>query len=154
MKRLHVHVHVEELEKAIPFYAGLFGAEPTVKRVDYAKWRLDEPAVNFAISLNKGARGISHLGIEAGDEGELADIRGGFAATSSQILNEEGVSCCYAKGNKSWIQDPAGIPWEAFHTIGEADQLKPDSPPELPGSVIAESTSASLNPGSRITCCP
>ena len=153
MKRFHVHVQVEELDKAVPFYAGLFGIEPTVKRDDYAKWRLDEPAVNFAISVAKGARGISHLGIEADDEGELENIRGGFTATGSELMNEEGVSCCYAKGNKSWIQDPAGIPWEAFHTIGEADQLAPDLPPAVPAGIIAESTSESLNPGVRSACC-
>lgn len=162
IKRLHVHVHVEEIEKAIPFYAGLFGAPPTVQRQDYAKWRLDEPALNFAISLAAGergerdakaVRGISHLGIEADDERELADIRGGFAATGSQVLNEEGISCCYAKGNKSWIQDPAGIPWEAFHSIGEAAHLKPDFPPALPAEVISGSTSESLNPGTRSARC-
>ena len=159
MKRLHVHVRVEEIEKAIPFYAGLFGTPPTVQRQDYAKWRLDEPALNFAISLAggergaKGVRGISHLGIEADDESELADIRGGFAATGSQVLNEEGISCCYAKGNKSWIQDPAGIPWEAFHSFGETTHLKPDFPPALPAEATSESTSKSLNPGTRSSCC-
>ncbi len=153
MKRLHVHVHVEEIDEAIPFYAGLFGAPPTVQRQDYAKWRLDEPALNFAISLNKNAKGVSHLGIEADDEEELSHIRGGFAATGSQVLNEEGVSCCYAKGNKSWIQDPAGIPWEAFHSFGEAAHLEQDMPPVLPAEVVAESTSESLNPGARSSCC-
>lgn len=153
MKRLHVHVHVEELEAAIPFYEGLFGVAPSVKRDDYAKWRLQEPAVNFAISLNKGAKGISHLGIEADDENEFAEIRIGFGATGGQILNEEGVTCCYAKGNKSWVQDPAGIPWEAFHTIGEGAQLQSDFSADLPPEVIAESTSESLKKKSGFTCC-
>lgn len=153
MKRLHVHVHVEEIETAIPFYIGLFGAEPSVRQDDYAKWRLDDPAVNFAISLNAAAKGISHLGIEAGDENELADIRGGFAATGSQILDEEGVSCCYAKGNKSWVQDPAGIPWEAFHTFDKAAQLASDFTPDLPPEVIEETTSKSLKPDNGEICC-
>lgn len=158
MKRLHVHVHVTELEKAVAFYAGLFGVEPSVKRDDYAKWSLEEPAVNFAISVVDGAngvsrRGISHLGIEAGDEGALGDIRDRFQATGGAMLNEEGVTCCYARGNKSWIQDPAGIPWEAFHTIGTGEQLASDFELALPPEVIAETTSESLKPGGGEICC-
>jgi len=119
MKRFHVHVGVEDLERSILFYSGLFGAEPTVRKPDYAKWMIDEPRVNFAISQRgSGSVGVNHLGLQAESDDELAGLRDRFAsADASSIVDEPGVHCCYAKGDKHWVTDPQGIAWEAFHTL-------------------------------------
>jgi lactoylglutathione lyase len=119
MKRFHVHVGVDDLERSIAFYSGLFGAAPTVRKEDYAKWMLDEPRVNFAISRHgDGNVGINHLGLQAETADELAAIRARFeAADAASIVDEPGVQCCYAKGDKHWLTDPQGIAWEAFHTL-------------------------------------
>jgi len=119
MKRFHVHLGVEDLERSILFYSGLFGAEPTVRKPDYAKWMIDEPRVNFAISQRgSGNVGINHLGLQAESDDELAGLRDRFeSADASSIVDEPGVHCCYAKGDKHWVTDPQGIAWEAFHTL-------------------------------------
>ena len=121
MKRLHVHVGVADLDRSIAFYSTLFGAEPTVAKPDYAKWMLDDPRVNFAISAGRHeARGIAHLGIQAEDSAELIEVYGRLKAADRPVLEEGRTTCCYAKSEKSWIADPDGIPWEAFFTDGEA----------------------------------
>lgn len=121
MKRLHVHVGVRDLDQSICFYSTLFGSEPTVTKSDYAKWMLDDPRVNFAISSgDHAAKGIEHLGIQAEDHGELAQVYGRLKQAGRPVLEEGATTCCYAKSEKSWISDPDGIVWEAFHTHGEA----------------------------------
>ena len=121
MKRLHVHVGVADLDRSIRFYSTLFGSAPSVTKADYAKWMLDDPRVNFAISAGRHeARGIEHLGIQAEDEGELAEVYGRLKAADRPVLEEGRTICCYARSEKSWIADPDGILWEAFHTDGEA----------------------------------
>ena len=121
MKRLHVHVGVENLEQSILFYSTLFAAEPTVAKADYAKWMLDDPRVNFAISAGKhAAKGIEHLGIQVESAEELTEVYGRLEAADRPVLAEGATTCCYAKSEKSWISDPQGVVWEAFHTTGEA----------------------------------
>ena len=121
MKRLHVHVSVGDLGRSIGFYSTLFGAEPSVVKGDYAKWMLEDPRVNFAISSGEGrARGIEHLGIQAENEEELAQVYTRLAAADRPVLEEGATTCCYAKSQKSWISDPDGLVWEAFHTTGES----------------------------------
>ncbi len=121
MKRLHVHVSVSDLTQSIGFYSTLFGAEPSVVKSDYAKWMLDDPRVNFAISAGQhAARGIEHLGIQVEDAGELAQVYGRLKAADRPVLDEGATTCCYAKSEKSWIADPDGVVWEAFLTNGEA----------------------------------
>ena len=121
MKRLHVHVGVADLDQSIRFYSTLFAAEPTVLKDDYAKWMLDDPRVNFAISAGKHERqGIEHLGIQVETAGELADVYGRLKAADRPVLEEGQTTCCYAKSEKSWISDPDGVVWEAFLTNGEA----------------------------------
>jgi len=121
MKRLHVHVGVDGLDRSIRFYSTLFAAEPTVVKTDYAKWMLDDPRVNFAISAgNHAARGIEHLGIQAESAEELSEVYGRLKAADRPVLEEGATTCCYAKSEKSWIADPQGIVWEAFFTNGEA----------------------------------
>lgn len=121
MNRFHVHVRVENLEKAIGFYSTLFGTEPTTLKADYAKWMLDDPRVNFAISVRgAGAEGIDHLGIQVESDGELRQLSRRLKAAGEKTLDEEAVTCCYAKGNKSWINDPAGVRWETFFTFRDS----------------------------------
>ena len=121
MKRLHVHVGVSDLDQSIQFYSTLFGAEPTVTKDDYAKWMLDDPRVNFAISAGQhAAKGIEHLGIQVENADELAEVYGRLKAADRPVLEEGATTCCYAKSEKSWIADPDGVVWEAFFTNGEA----------------------------------
>jgi catechol 2,3-dioxygenase-like lactoylglutathione lyase family enzyme len=121
MKRLHVHVGVADLDQSIRFYATLFAAEPTVVKDDYAKWMLDDPRVNFAISAGQhAAKGIEHLGIQAENTDELGEVFGRLKAAERPVLEEGATTCCYAKSEKSWISDPDGVVWEAFFTNGEA----------------------------------
>ena len=121
MKRLHLHVSVPDLSQSIQFYETLFGAKPTVVKDDYAKWMLDDPRVNFAISSGNHARkGIEHLGIQVESVDELTEVYGRLKAADRPVLDEGAATCCYAKSEKSWIADPDGVVWEAFHTHGEA----------------------------------
>lgn len=128
MKRLHVHVGVADLDRSIAFYSTLFAAEPTVIKPDYAKWMIEDPRVNFAISSGRrSAVGIEHLGIQVEDEAELADVYGRLQSADRPVLEEGATTCCYAKSEKSWIADPDGTLWEAFLTHGETT-IYGDSP--------------------------
>ncbi|HEY8243410.1 MAG: ArsI/CadI family heavy metal resistance metalloenzyme [Vicinamibacteria bacterium] len=119
MKRFHVHLSVPDLAASIRFYSGMFGMPPTVEKSDYAKWMLDEPRVNFAISHRGAREGLNHLGLQADSADELADIRGRFeAAERGAVTDELDAHCCYAISDKHWVRDPQGIAWEAFHSLG------------------------------------
>ena len=119
MKRMHVHVGVADLDSSIRFYSTLFGADPSVTKHDYAKWMLDDPRVNFAISAGHHAgQGIEHLGIQVESGGELAEVYGRLKAADRPVLEEGATTCCYAKSMKHWVTDPQGIAWEQFHTLG------------------------------------
>ena len=121
MKRMHVHVGVSDLDQSIRFYSTLFAAEPAVVKEDYAKWMLDDPRVNFAISEGNHARqGVEHLGIQVESNAELGEVYGRLKAADRPVLEEGQTICCYAKSEKSWIADPDGVVWEAFFTNGEA----------------------------------
>jgi len=120
MKRLHVHVSVNDLDKSVRFYRELFAAEPTVVKPDYAKWMLEDPRVNFAISQRGGVTGVRHLGIQVDDRGELDEVYGRLQRADGPVLAEGATTCCYAKSEKSWIEDPQGIEWETFLTSGES----------------------------------
>lgn len=121
MKRFHVHVGVENLPQAIGFYSTLFATRPAVVKPDYAKWMLEDPRVNFAISArNSGQAGLDHLGIQVEEGGELAAVYGRLEQAEGSVLDEGATTCCYAKSEKSWIVDPSGIAWETFLTHGES----------------------------------
>lgn len=120
MKRLHVHVGVEDVAASIRFYNTLFAAEPTVTKSDYAKWMLEDPRVNFAISQRGSEAGIRHLGIQVADRAELADMFSRLKRAEAPVREEGATACCYAKSEKSWIEDPQGIQWETFLTTGES----------------------------------
>ena len=120
MKRFHVHVSVEDLAQSVRFYSALFSAEPSVLKDDYAKWMLEDPRVNFAISTGSGEAGISHLGIQAEDEDELAEVYDRLSRAERPVVEEKDTTCCYARSDKQWVADPQGVPWETFFTYGEA----------------------------------
>jgi catechol 2,3-dioxygenase-like lactoylglutathione lyase family enzyme len=121
MKRLHIHIAVENLEKSIGFYSALFGATPVKQKADYAKWMLDDPCVNFAISARGAKPGLDHLGIQVDAPEELADLRENMKRADLSLFDEGEATCCYAKSDKSWLQDPSGIAWEAYHTMVDAE---------------------------------
>ena len=120
MKRFHVHVGVTDIDKSVTFYSSLFGAEPAVVKSDYAKWILDDPRINFAISMRDDAiKGIEHVGLQVEDKAELEEVYGRLKAADRPVLEEGATTCCYAQSEKSWIADPDGVVWEAFLTEGE-----------------------------------
>lgn len=130
MKRLHVHVSVENLDASVRFYAQLFASAPTVRKSDYAKWMLEDPRVNFAISARDGRPGVQHLGIQVEDRAELAEVYARLRGAGGPVVEEGATICCYAESEKSWIDDPQGVQWETFLTTGEStvygtDEIRP-----------------------------
>jgi len=117
MKRLHVHVAVHDLKQSIRFYSALFAAEPTVRKDDYAKWQLEDPRVNFAISSRGAKAGVDHLGIQAENAIELEELGVRLAQADVTVTAQKGASCCYARSDKYWTLDPQGVAWESFHTL-------------------------------------
>jgi catechol 2,3-dioxygenase-like lactoylglutathione lyase family enzyme len=134
MKRMHVHVSVEDLDQSIGFYSALFAAKPSIVKSDYAKWMLDDPHVNFAISTRGNAPGLDHLGIQVETDEELQNVYGRLRQAGSAVLEVGATTCCYAKSEKSWIDDPTGIAWETFLTSGEST-VYGDSSKEKGGEV-------------------
>jgi catechol 2,3-dioxygenase-like lactoylglutathione lyase family enzyme len=120
MKRMHVHVGVEDLDRSISFYSALFAAQPAVVKSDYAKWMLEDPRVNFAISTRGKRPGLDHLGIQVETKDELNEVYGRLRQAGGTVIEQGQTTCCYAQSEKSWIDDPAGISWETFHTTGES----------------------------------
>jgi catechol 2,3-dioxygenase-like lactoylglutathione lyase family enzyme len=118
MKRFHVHVAVKDLAASIRFYSSVFGAQPTVVKPDYAKWMIEDPRINFAISERGVAVGVNHLGIQVDSDDELKALREQVSAADLQAHDEMGANCCYAKSDKYWLQDPQGVAWETFHSLG------------------------------------
>lgn len=123
MKRLHIHVAVEDLAQSVRFYSALFGAEPTKLKADYAKWMVEDPRVNFAISARGAKAGIDHLGIQTDNESELNLLRDQMSAANISTHSDGETTCCYAKSEESWVEDPNGIAWEAYHTMEDAQMF-------------------------------
>lgn len=121
MKRMHVMLKVKNLSESVEFYNTLFGVAPTKQKDNYAKWMLEDPRVNFSIAEREGTKGIEHLGIEAESKEELEELRTNIGRTHSLAHNEGKTTCCYANSDKSWVTDPQGVEWEAFHTFGESE---------------------------------
>jgi catechol 2,3-dioxygenase-like lactoylglutathione lyase family enzyme len=129
MKRFHVHAHVEDLPQSVAFYSKMFGAEPTRIESDYAKWMLEDPRINFAISTRGDKPGVDHLGIQTDTEEELVELKARAQAADMALLDDGETTCCYARSDKYWITDPQGIAWEQFHTLGDIpvfSEKKPD----------------------------
>jgi catechol 2,3-dioxygenase-like lactoylglutathione lyase family enzyme len=149
MKRLHVHVAVGNLDRSIGFYSTLFGAQPSVTKDDYAKWMLDDPKVNFAISSRDGrAQGVDHLGIQVETDGELRALADQLKAAGETTRDQEATTCCYAQSNKAWVNDPSGIRWETFFTFGEATSYGEDEP-----ATAAPQSGCCPTPKAQEACC-
>ena len=139
MKRMHIHLSVDDLNQNIDFYRTMFNCDPTVRHEDYAKWMLDDPRVNFAISNRSNQTGLDHLGIQAENDSELQDIKKNLDATQKPVEAQEQTSCCYSQSDKYWITDPQGIAWESFYSLSEIPTFNEDK------SASDENSSA---------CCP
>ena len=156
MKRFHVHVGVSDLEKSTQFYSAMFGMQPTVKKDDYAKWMLEDPRVNFAISERGGKPGINHLGFQAENETELEEIHTRLQSADTAIVAEEGANCCYAKSDKYWVQDPSGLAWESFRSLDTIPFFGDDHSPGAEAAKPATSccpTPAALKVHTAKGCC-
>lgn len=148
MNRFHIHVNVEDLDQSIRFYSTLFGIEPTVTKHDYAKWLLDDPTVNFAISVKQGAKpGLNHVGLQAGDSAGLQAISTRLKNADAATFDEASTTCCYAVSDKTWVQDPSGLRWETFFTMGEATEYGQDASKAIYSAIADEGH----NTGAR--CC-
>ena len=132
MKRFHVHVRVEDLRASIVFYSALFAAEPARVEREYAKWMLDDPRINFAISSRGAERGVDHLGIQADDDEELVELKSRAQAADMALLDEGETSCCYARSDKYWLTDPDGVAWEQFRTLDTIPTFSAARTPEQP----------------------
>jgi len=121
MKTMHIHIGVEDIAQSVTFYSALFGAEPVKVMADYAKWMLEDPKVNFAISTRVKTKGVDHLGFQVESEEELADIRQRLSKADMAVFDEGETVCCYAKSDKTWVQDPAGVAWEAYQTMADVE---------------------------------
>jgi lactoylglutathione lyase len=161
MKRFHVHLHVDNLDQSIGFYSRLFAAEPTRVESDYAKWMLDDPRINFAISTRGSRPGIDHLGFQADDPAELAELKARAVSADRALLDEGETTCCYARSDKHWVTDPQGIAWEHFHTLGSIPVFSAPAPsggvaaaccaPPAPGP--AADAVANAAPAAATACC-
>jgi catechol 2,3-dioxygenase-like lactoylglutathione lyase family enzyme len=149
MKRFHVHVAVSDLDKSIAFYSAMFGEQPTVVKPDYAKWMLEDPRVNFAISHRGQTPGVNHLGLQAEDDAELESIHANLQMADTAVLPEKGVNCCYAKSDKYWVTDPQGIAWESFRSLGSIPLYGNGDA----GPVAVEPPSSCGSEASATSCC-
>jgi len=127
MKRFHVHVAVSNLEEGIAFYSKAFGNEPTVRKSDYAKWMLEDPRLNFAISSRGGKPGVNHLGFQLDSDEEFKAMHAQLAAADAGLVEEIGANCCYAKSDKYWVTDPQGVAWETYHSLGSIPRFGADA---------------------------
>ena len=150
MKRFHVHVHVDDLAKSIGFYSKLFAAEPTRTEGDYAKWMLEDPRINFAISTRGNAPGVDHLGFQTDTEDELAELKARATAADMALLDEGTTTCCYARSDKHWVTDPQGIAWEHFHTLGNIPVF---SEAQATAAPVAAPVATSMPAAEASACC-
>lgn len=155
MKRFHVHVAVTDLNEAVGFYSTLFDARPSVIKTDYAKWMLDDPRVNFAVSVRGAAPGVDHLGIQVESATDLEQIARRLVAAGSSVLEQKNESCCYARGDKEWTSDPSGISWETFLTFGEITEYGRDTSRAAASAAATQSACCGAAPvvNSAPSCC-
>ncbi len=153
MKRFHAHLRVDDLQSSVRFYSMLFGTEPSVLKPDYAKWMLDDPRINFAITAGSASPGLDHLGLQVESEEDLATIASRFDAAGQLVVKQENAACCYARGNKGWVSDPTGISWETFHTFGENTIYGNDSAPHLQVSKPSAADSCCVPSASSTSAC-
>jgi len=153
MKRLHLHVSVPDLAQSIQFYETLFGAPANVVKDDYAKWMLEDPRVNFAISQRERAAGVDHVGIQVDSAEELGELATRLKAAGATTFDQEATTCCYAQSDKSWVNDPAGVRWETFYTFGDATSYGEDEPAAATPAVTAACCGAPAPKAATPACC-
>ena len=154
MKRFHAHVHVDDLAQSIAFYSKLFAAAPTRVEADYAKWMLEDPRINFAISTRGTTPGLDHFGMQTDDAAELAELKARAEAADMALLDEGNTTCCYARSEKHWVTDPQGIAWEHFHTLGDIPVFNEAPSSSAAGACCAPSAVAAPAPAApRAACC-
>ena len=153
MKRFHAHVHVDDLAQSIAFYSKLFAAAPTRVEADYAKWMLEDPRINFAISTRGATPGLDHFGLQTDDAAELAELKARAEAADMALLDEGNTTCCYARSEKHWVTDPQGIAWEHFHTLGDIPVFKEAAPSSAAGACCDPSAAAPAPAAPRAACC-
>lgn len=146
MKRLHIHVGVDSIDESIKFYSTLFGAPPTKVKADYAKWMLDDPAVNFAVSTHTSTKGVDHLGVQVDSEAELQQMRERLKGADAALLDEGETVCCYARSDKSWVKDPNGIAWEAYRTMADVQVSNCCAPVAKEASAPADESASCCGP--------
>jgi len=151
MKRFHIHVSVNDLAQSIQFYSTLFGAEPSRIEADYAKWMLEDPRVNFAISTGRQPAGVNHLGFQVDSADELKGLHSQLQAADARLIEETDQPCCYARSDKYWITDPTGIAWESFHSLSSIPVYGEDTPVFDHGQSVVPTPSAEA--ASKTTCC-
>lgn len=145
MKRFHIHIAVSNLADSIRFYNALFGTKPVKEKSDYAKWMLEDPRINFAISTRAGKHGVEHLGIQVDDAAELETLRKQFSEANISTHSNGETTCCYAKSEKSWVNDPNGIAWETYHTMEDAQFFS--------GEKVTESSCCMPEKSTETSCC-
>lgn len=155
MKRFHVHVSVDDLAANVRFYSALFQAEPTVLKDDYAKWMLDDPRINFAVSQRGSDTGVDHLGLQVDTDAELAELEQRFAGAALPVTTQQGTTCCYARSDKHWTLDPQGIAWESFHTLDSAPTYGQQQAPASGGACCVPTAAPVVVPHqpNTKTCC-
>ncbi len=153
MKRFHVHVHVDDLARSIGFYSRLFAAPPARVESDYAKWMLEDPRINFAISTRGARVGIDHLGFQTDDPEELAALRARAEAADMALLDEGETTCCYARSEKHWVSDPQGIAWEHFHTLGDIPVFSQRDPTKAAAACCTPTNASQAAPAEASSCC-
>lgn len=154
MKRFHVNVSVTDLDESVAFYTSLFAAAPTVLKDDYAKWMLDDPRLNFAITSRGDRKGIDHVGIQVEDSDELGEVYSRLKTAGRPLLEQGETTCCYARSEKTWVHDPQGVAWETFLTVGESPVYGEDvelTPQKTKAACCSPSPSTTTQPAS--TCC-
>jgi catechol 2,3-dioxygenase-like lactoylglutathione lyase family enzyme len=149
MKRFHVHAHVEDLQASIAFYSKMFGVEPTRTESDYAKWMLEDPRINFAISTRGGTLGVDHLGIQTGNAEELAELKARAKAADPALQNEGETTCCYARSEKHWVTDPQGIAWEHFHTLDNIPVFSQKAEASVAASATTDASACCATPAAK-----
>lgn len=146
MKRFHIHVGVSDINESVQFYSTLFGAKPTKQKEDYAKWMLEDPKVNFAISTRTNTKGVDHLGIQAEEASDLTEITERLKKADLKIFDEGETTCCYAKSDKAWVQDPNGLAWEAYRNMEDAEVFSAKPKAE-------ENACCAPEPKAKTSCC-
>jgi len=155
MKRFHVHLHVDDLAQSIAFYSRLFAAEPARVEADYAKWMLEDPRVNFAISTRGATPGVDHLGFQVDEAGELAELKARAQSADMALLDEGTTTCCYARSDKHWVTDPQGVAWEHFHTLGNIPVFNEAAaqPPAAAQAACCPTGKPSAPEAGKAACC-